>query len=76
MTCEDQLALLKRQYKKLWAALVTIQPDLSKPYPDDPRWTPWTRFVAPRMEMMHAALDGEEIGELAAMARVQRKQGR
>lgn len=26
---------------------LVVQPTLSKPYPDDPRWTPWTRFLGP-----------------------------
>ena len=24
---------------------LTVKPLLDKPYPDDPRWTPWTRWV-------------------------------
>ena len=27
-----------------WKALLTVKPSLDAPYPDDPRWTPWTRW--------------------------------
>jgi hypothetical protein len=27
---------------------ITVKPNLDKPYPDDPRWSPWTRWVEPR----------------------------
>lgn len=30
---------------ELATALLTVKPRLSEPYPDDPRWSPWTRFV-------------------------------
>lgn len=30
-----------------WKASVTVQGHLEAPYPDDPRWTPWTRWVHP-----------------------------
>jgi hypothetical protein len=70
-----ELDLVRQKYSKLWAGLVTVQPVLNQPYPDDPRWTPWTRFVAPRMEMLLAALDGEDIDELEGMRRVAIKSG-
>lgn len=34
--------LLRRE---IVASLIAVKPHLDKPYPDDPRWTPWTRFV-------------------------------
>lgn len=27
---------------------LTVQPDLEQPYRDDPRWSPWTRWVEPK----------------------------
>lgn len=38
---EQSAAALKAVGK---AALV-VKPTLDKPYPDDPSWTPWTRFM-------------------------------
>jgi len=40
--------LLKRAADALWAcakAALTVEPTLKQPYPDDPRWSPWTRWV-------------------------------
>jgi len=33
--------------KKLRSGLFAVEPLINKPYPDDPRWTPYTRFVEP-----------------------------
>lgn len=38
--------------KRLWCGLMAIKPFLDKPYPDDPRWTPWTRFVEWELERL------------------------
>lgn len=35
--------------KKLRSGLFAVEPQLNKPYPDDPRWTPYTRFVEPHL---------------------------
>lgn len=40
--------LLKRAADALWAcakAALTVEHSLDKPYEDDPRWTPWARWV-------------------------------
>ena len=31
--------------KAVYIAGLTVQKSLDKPYPDDPRWTPWTRWM-------------------------------
>jgi hypothetical protein len=62
--------LLEEKYKKLAAGIFAVKPYLDKPYPDDPRWTPYTRFIEPRMKMMHEAIEGNDIGQLAAMAQL------
>lgn len=73
MTDQEKLALIEKKYKKLYAGLFGIKPFLDKPYPDDERWTPWTRFVEPRLKMMSEAFKGVDIGELAAMAEIARE---
>jgi hypothetical protein len=64
---ETRLTLIRRQFSRLRAGLIVVEPLLTKPYPDDDRWTPWSRFVAPRLRMLEAAFRGEEMGELAAL---------
>lgn len=64
---EKQQALIYKKYKDLSAGLFAVKPNLDKPYPDDPRWTPWSRFVEPREIMLRRAFKGEDIGELEAM---------
>lgn len=34
-------------------AAMTVQPTLTEPYPDDPRWSPWTRWMEPRARRAH-----------------------
>lgn len=60
--------LILKKYKYLRAGLLGIKPILDKPYPDDPRWTPWTRFVEPRLIMLEEAFKGNDMGQLAALA--------
>ena len=36
---------------------ITLGPSLSDPYPDDPRWTPNTRFLEPMGRRAMAAKD-------------------
>ncbi len=41
-------ALLERAERALWEvskAALTVAPSLYDPYPDDPRWSPWTRWM-------------------------------
>ncbi|MEU1800842.1 hypothetical protein [Streptomyces sp. NPDC019937] len=42
--------------RRVSSALVAVAPLLDQPYPDDPRWTPWTRFVRPAMAELREAL--------------------
>lgn len=40
--------LLRRAADALWKcakAALTVEHSLDKPYEDDPRWSPWTRWV-------------------------------
>lgn len=52
--------LLKRAADALWnssKAALTVEPVLKVPYPDDPRWSPWTRWVErPAREAHDAAM--------------------
>jgi hypothetical protein len=44
----DYLALLKEAdnvIKDLVVALITVEGNLNKPYPERPEWSPWTRWV-------------------------------
>jgi len=48
--------LLEQAAEALWEcskAALTVKPDLDKPYRDDPRWSPWTRWVEPRARRAH-----------------------
>lgn len=68
---EGQIALSVKKFKKLAAAVFAVDFYLNKPYPDDDRWTPYTRFVGPAMEALKAALfKNEDVGELEGIHRV------
>lgn len=41
---EAALAEAKASLGENITTWITLEPALSTPYPDDPRWTPWTRF--------------------------------
>lgn len=73
MTDTEKLELLRRKYNRLNSGLLAIKPYLSEPYPDDQRWSPWTRFVEPRLKVMSKAFEGVDMGELAAMAEIGRE---
>jgi hypothetical protein len=66
------LSLVKEKYKKLEHGIFAIDFYINKPYPDDTRWTPYTRFIHPRMIMVQKALEGEGVGELWAMGESKR----
>lgn len=40
-----QLAEASHALRAIGKAAIVVQPTLDKPYPDDPRWTPWTRWM-------------------------------
>lgn len=67
MTDTEKLALVYKKYKKLQAAIFAVKFYLDKPYPDDERWTPYTRFVGPAEIMVQEAFKGQDVGELWAM---------
>lgn len=41
----EQLAETSDVLRTVGKAAITVQPTLDTPYPDDPRWTPWTRWM-------------------------------
>lgn len=43
--------------RRMTAALIAVDSRLTEPYPDDPRWTPWTRFIEPALRELRAAAD-------------------
>lgn len=45
-TPEEQLAEAATALYAIGRACIVVQPTLDVPYPDDPRWTPWSRWVA------------------------------
>lgn len=40
-----ELAAAAHALKEISKACLVVKPTLDHPYRDDPRWTPWTRFV-------------------------------
>ena len=42
----------KEAWNDLVSSLIAVSPYLRQPYPDDARWTPWTRFVEHEMDRM------------------------
>ncbi|GAQ64090.1 hypothetical protein [Streptomyces scabiei] len=53
---ESILERARQARRRLTSALIAVEPLLVKPYPDDPRWTPWTRFVGPALKELTDAL--------------------
>lgn len=56
IAAEDAIARARRARRRLTSALIAVEPLLAEPYPDDPRWTPWTRFVGPALKELSDAL--------------------
>lgn len=66
---DELVAALRACYRsigQLRTSLITVEPFLDKPFPDDPRWTPWSRFIdrpwrqaATASELARAALSRE-----------------
>lgn len=50
----DELLELKEAWTKLATGLIAVAPHLKQPYPDDDRWTPWSRFVGNEMDNVDA----------------------
>jgi hypothetical protein len=55
-TSQDAVQRARLACRRLTSALIAVEPLLTKPYPDDPRWTPWTRFVGPALKELSDAL--------------------
>jgi hypothetical protein len=60
------VAILKEEWTRLVTGLIAVSPHLSQPYPDDPRWTPWTRFLEKEIDDMDDA-----VGALVRAARTE-----
>ncbi len=58
----EALAEVKTRWVDLSSALIAVSPFLSKPFKDDPRWTPWTRFVEKPLERLNALLSIDKDG--------------
>lgn len=56
IAAEDAIARARQARRRLTSALIAVEPLLTEPYPDDPRWTPWTRFVGPALKELSDAL--------------------
>jgi hypothetical protein len=48
---------LREAATKLRSGIFGIEPYLNKPFPDDPRWTPYTRFVEPYLTNLTYIID-------------------
>lgn len=64
----DIVKQAKDAKRRLHAAFIATMSHTDKPYPDDERWTPWTRFLRPAMDGVDAAID-------ALLAEIERLQG-
>lgn len=56
IAAEDTVERVRQARRRLTSALIAVEPLLTTPYPDDPRWTPWTRFVGPALKGLTDAL--------------------
>lgn len=71
---KERTDLINLKFKALEAGLIAVSNHLDKPFTDDPRWTPWSRFILPRAKMVREAIKGNDIGEMAAMAQSKPKE--
>jgi hypothetical protein len=46
----------------LMSAMIAVEGHLNRPYPEDPRWTPWSRFVEPALARLSEALGAQKRG--------------
>jgi hypothetical protein len=56
-TDEVDITVIRYRWSKLKAGLFAVDPLLKKPYPDDERWTPWTRFIGPQASQLERAIN-------------------
>jgi hypothetical protein len=63
----DQAARLAELRRDIISALIAVKGHLDTPYPDDPRWTPWTRFVERALrdvdELARVSREAEQLRE-------------
>jgi len=58
---EAAIERARRARRRINSALIAVESLLTSPYPDDPRWTPWTRFVGPALrDLTHVLADPKE----------------
>ena len=50
------------------SALIAVKGHLDQPYPDDDRWTPWTRFVEPALQRLDESVK-ELVGLVGTLRR-------
>jgi hypothetical protein len=53
MTDLELLEAAARALRSFCLRSLTVKPDLEQPYRDDPRWSPWTRWVEPEARRAH-----------------------
>jgi hypothetical protein len=65
---DERVSRLRRD---ILASLIAVKGSLDQPYPDDPRWSPWTRFVERTLDRVDElagiakdALHGRELARL------------
>jgi hypothetical protein len=56
----DERRRIYRAFKKLVNGISAILPKINQPYPDDPRWTPHSRFVNPAERVLLAYFEGRD----------------
>lgn len=65
----DALTALREIRVSIAASLIAVKGHLDTPYPDDPRWTPWTRFIERELHKLDDAKDAlarlEELQQAA-----------
>ena len=62
----ENAATVREAHRDVVASLIAVKGHLDTPYPDDPRWTPWTRFVERSLKRLDESK--QEITALLAQA--------
>lgn len=52
---DEVLDRVERALKDCYHAALTLSNGLNEPYLDDPRWTPWTRWLGPASQKAYDA---------------------
>jgi hypothetical protein len=53
---EAAIARARTARRRISSALIAVESLLTTPYPDNPHWTPWSRFVQPALNQLTDAL--------------------